>query len=72
MILKKVLLFFSLSMKHQMRIISAVSCLNVLKTIHPLYDFLILLDHSSGHEKQQPNGLNFENMEKTFGGQQSF
>jgi hypothetical protein len=47
-------------------------CLDVLKALHPQYDFLILFDHSCGHNKQQPDGLNVENMSKSYGGQQSF
>jgi hypothetical protein len=30
-----------------------------------------MFDHSCGHDKQQPNGLNAENMSKNYGGQQS-
>jgi hypothetical protein len=35
---------------------------DVLKTMHPLYDFVFLFDHSSGHAKQQPDGLNQHRM----------
>jgi hypothetical protein len=43
-----------------------------MKTLYPDYDLLFLFNHSCGHDKQQPNGLNAENMSKYYGGQQSF
>jgi hypothetical protein len=46
-------------------------CVDVLKCLYPQYDFLFLFDHSCGHHKQQPNGLNAENMLESYGGQQS-
>jgi len=46
-------------------------CVDVLKCLYPQYDFLFLFDHSCGHHKQQPNGLNAENMLINYGGQQS-
>ena len=35
------------------------------------YDYLFLFDHSCGHDKQSEDGLNVENMSKSFGGQQA-
>jgi len=52
-------------------ILQLEDCLDVLKTLYPQYDLLFLFDHSCGHDKQQPNGLNAENMSKNYGGQQS-
>ncbi len=46
-------------------------CVDVLQCLYPQYDFLFLFDHSCGHDKQQPNGLNAENMLKNYGGQQT-
>jgi len=43
-------------------------CVDVLKCLYPQYDFLFLFDHSCGHDKHQPNGLNAENMLKNYGG----
>jgi len=57
---------------YEWMILQLEDCLDVLKTLHPQYDFLFLFDHSCGHDKQQPNGLNAENMSKNYGGQQSF
>jgi hypothetical protein len=52
-------------------ILQLEDCLDVLKTLHPQYDFLFLFDHSCGHDKQQPNGLNAENMSNNYVGRQS-
>jgi hypothetical protein len=56
---------------YEQMILQLEDCLAVLKTLHPQYDFLFLFDHSCGHDKQQPNGLNAENMSKNYEGQQS-
>jgi hypothetical protein len=39
-----------------------------LKIMHPTYHFVFLFDHSSGHAKQRPDGLNASRMNKSFGG----
>jgi hypothetical protein len=36
--------------------------------MHPDYHFVFLFDHSSGHAKQRPDGLNASRMNKSFGG----
>ena len=41
---------------------------DVLKVIHPSYDFVFLFDHSAGHAKQRPDGLNHHRMNRSFGG----
>jgi hypothetical protein len=41
---------------------------DVLKVIHPSVDFVFLFDHSSGHSKQRPDGLNQHRMNRLFGG----
>ena len=41
---------------------------DVLKVMHPCYDFVFLFDHSAGHAKQQPDGLNQHRMNRAFGG----
>jgi hypothetical protein len=53
-------------------VIQLEDCIDVLKCLYPQYDILFLFDHSCGHDKQQPNELNAENMLKSYGGQQSF
>ncbi len=41
---------------------------DVLKVMHPSYDFVFLFDHSAGHAEQQPDGLNQHRMNRAFGG----
>ena len=36
--------------------------------MHPAVDFVFLFDHSSGHSKQRPDGLNEHRMNRLFGG----
>ena len=48
------------------------NCVDVVKALYPQYDYLFLFDHSCGHDKQQPDGLNSENMSKLYGGKQSY
>jgi hypothetical protein len=65
-------LFLNLIMGHQTKVIGTMTRLcGCLKCLYPHYEFLFLFDHSCGHDKQQPNGLNAENMLKTYGGEQS-
>ena len=45
-------------------------CVDVVKTLHPQYDFLFLFDHSCGHDKQREDGLNVNVMSKSYGGKQ--
>ena len=43
--------------------------IDVLQVMHPfLYDFVFLFDHSAGHAKQRPDGLNQHRMNQLFGG----
>ena len=41
---------------------------DVLKVMHPSYDFVFLFDHSAGHSKQRPDGLNQHRMNRSYGG----
>ena len=41
---------------------------DVLLVMHPQYDFVFLFDHSSGHAKQRPDGLNHLRMNRSYGG----
>ena len=45
-------------------------CVDCLKIIYPTYDFMFILDHSSGHDKQKADGLNACNMQVYYGGKQ--
>ena len=42
--------------------------LDCLKIMYLGWDFVFLFDHSSGHAKQRPDGLNAAKMNKSFGG----
>ena len=43
---------------------------DVLSVVYPDHDFVVLMDQSSGHGKQLPNGLNASAMNTKFGGTQ--
>ena len=45
-------------------------CIDCLKVVHPEIDFVFLLDHSCGHDRQREDGLNVAKMSKSFGGKQ--
>ena len=49
-------------------VIQFEDAVDVLQVMHPTFDFVFLFDHSSGHAKQQPDGLNHHWMNRTFGG----
>jgi hypothetical protein len=45
---------------------------DVLKALfHDQFDFLFFFNHSSGHDKLRPNGLNSNTMNKNYGGDQN-
>jgi hypothetical protein len=41
---------------------------DILKIMHPSFDFVFLFDHNSWHAKQQPDGLNQHRMIRSFCG----
>jgi hypothetical protein len=43
---------------------------DVLQVLHPCVQVLMMFDHSSGHDKKRPDGLNATSMNKEFGGKQ--
>jgi hypothetical protein len=43
---------------------------DAITNLYPQYDFLFLVDHSSGHDKQREDGLNVTRMTRNFGGTQ--
>jgi len=45
-------------------------CLDVMRVLYPQYEVLLLFDHSCGHDRQREDGLNVENMSKSYGGKQ--
>ena len=47
-------------------------CIDVFKVLYgDRYDCMFLLDHSSGHDKNKPDGLTWTNINKGWGGQQA-
>ena len=56
---------------YQHMVLQLEDCINVLNVLYPQYDYLFLFDHSCRHDKQREDGLNVENMSKSFGGQQA-
>jgi hypothetical protein len=49
-------------------VIQLEDCIHCLKVLYPQYDFVFLLDHSCGHDRQREDGLNAGKMSKMFGG----
>jgi hypothetical protein len=47
-------------------------CVDCLKVLFPQFQYLFLFVHSCVHDRQREDGLNVENMSKSFGGKQSF
>ena len=45
-------------------------CIDCMKVIHPNLEFVFLLDHSNGHDKIRPDGLNAKKVRKNYGGKQ--
>jgi hypothetical protein len=45
-------------------------CVDCLKILYPTFDFVFLFDHSNGHDRMQPNGLNLRKVRKNYGGRQ--
>jgi hypothetical protein len=43
-------------------------CVDCLQVLAPQFDCLFLFDHFCGHDRQREDGLNVENMTKSFRG----
>ena len=56
---------------YEYMVLQLEDCVDALKVVYPQYDFLFLLDHSRGHDRQREDGLNVEKMSKYFGGKQA-
>jgi hypothetical protein len=55
---------------YESMVIQLEDCVDVLQVLYPQFDFLFLFDHSNGHDRMQPNGLNSQKINKYFGGKQ--
>jgi hypothetical protein len=42
-------------------------CIDCLTVLYPHIDFVFLLDHSCGHDRQRDDGLNVAKMSKSLG-----
>ena len=49
-------------------VLQCEDAVNILKVMHPEFDFVFLFDHSAGHARQRPDGLNQHRMNRAFGG----
>ena len=45
-------------------------CVDVVSVLFPEFEFVFLFDHSSGHDRQRPDGLSITKISKFFGGGQ--
>jgi hypothetical protein len=52
-------------------ILQLEDCVDIVKILLPQYDYLFVFDHSCGHDKYRPIGLNAENMLSGYGGKQA-
>jgi hypothetical protein len=55
---------------YESMVIQLEDCVDSLQTLFPEFDVLILFDHSNGHDRLQPDGLNLRKIRKNFGGKQ--
>ena len=51
-------------------VVQLEDCIDVLHVLHPDFDFIFLFDHSNGHDRLQPDGLNLNRVSVKFGGKQ--
>ena len=51
-------------------VIQVEDCVDCLKVMYPAFDFLFLFDHSCGHDRGQPDGLNAKQMNVDYGRKQ--
>ena len=51
-------------------ILQLEDCIDVLKVAFPGFQYLLIFDHSNGHDRMRPNGLNINKINLRFGGRQ--
>ena len=51
-------------------VVQLEDCIDVLRVLYPDFDFIFLFDHSNGHDRLQPDGLNLNRVSVKFGGKQ--
>ena len=42
---------------YESMVVQLEDCIDVLKMVHPEFDYVFLVDHSNGHDRLQPNSL---------------
>ena len=55
---------------YDLMVLQLEDCMDILKHSLPQFDILFLLDHSNGHDKMKPDGLNINKINARFGGSQ--
>jgi hypothetical protein len=56
--------------KYESMVIQLEDIVDVLMALYPQYDYVFLFDHSNGHDRMQPDGLNANSVNKNYGGKQ--
>jgi hypothetical protein len=47
-------------------VLQCEDAVNILKVMHPEFDFVFLFDHSAGHVQQKTEGMNQHRMNSAF------
>ena len=55
---------------YERMVIQLEDCIDVLQVLYPQFEFVILFDHSNGHDRLQPNGLSTTKIGIRYGGKQ--
>ena len=55
---------------YEFMVLQMEDCIDCLTVMFPSYDFLMLFDHSNGHDRLQPNGLNINKINVRHAGKQ--
>jgi hypothetical protein len=55
---------------YECMVLQLEDCIDCLQVLFPSYEYLFLFDHSNGHDRMQPEGLNTKRINKNFGGKQ--
>ena len=45
-------------------------CIDCMRVLYPMYEVVFLFDHSCGHDRKRPDGLNMNGLSKGYGGKQ--
>jgi hypothetical protein len=56
---------------YESMVLQLKDCVDCLKEFYPTFDFIFLFDHSNGHDRMKPDGLNYRRVRKYFVGKQA-